>query len=237
MRKANILYFGVKNSFYEDLKMLLNAKEIDTKQVDTMRRATEILKQNPPHLLIAANMESGVAGLTLCQDIRQIYSGLFVLFSKSIEVDFHTLALGLGADASLAHEHGVPLLAANVEAMLRRYQRLNPIKTISFGNLTIDASKRDVFVAGEAVALSTMEFQLIWSLAKRQGSVVTRDEIHQELYQSTYNGYDRSIDLYVSRIRHKIGDIPGAPKYLKTVRGIGYQFIPGEKENRVMQSR
>lgn len=236
MRKAIILYLGEKNSFYAELKILLAAKEIETRLVETIQSATETLTQTPPHLLIVINKEKGVAGLTLCQEIRLIYSGLFILLSKDNEVNFHTLALGLGADASLMHEHGVQLLAANVQAMLRRCETLHPIKKLSFGNLTIDASKRDVFVAGEAVALSTIEFQLIWSLAKRQGSVVSRDEIHQELYHSTYNGYDRSIDLYVSRIRHKIGDVPGTPKYLKTVRGIGYQFIPGEKANHAAQS-
>jgi DNA-binding response OmpR family regulator len=149
-----------------------------------------------------------------------------ILISCQNDAEYHTLALGLGADASLSAEHGTSLIAANVQAMLRRCEALHPAKKLTFGQLTIDSSKREAFIAGEAVSLSTIEFQLIWLLARRQGSVVSREEIHLELYKKAYNGYDRSIDLYISRIRQKIGDDPNSSRYVKTVRGVGYQFIP-----------
>ncbi len=237
MPHATILYLGEKNNYFEELQKILESQKVQTKQIDSLQNATDYLMSSPPHLILALTPDQGVTGLTLCQELRQVYKGLLILVSNQKEVDFHSLALGLGADASIRYEHGTQLLAANVQAMLRRCETLHPVQKLSFGNLIIDSSKRDVFVAGESVALSTIEFQLIWSLARRQGSVVTREEIHQELYHSTYNGYDRSIDLYVSRIRQKIGDLPGAPKYLKTVRGIGYQFIPAEPTNLVPQTK
>ena len=237
MPHATILYLGEKNNYFEELQKILESQKVQTKQIDSLQNATDYLMSSPPHLILALTPDQGVMGLTLCQELRQVYKGLLILVSNQKEVDFHSLALGLGADASIRYEHGTQLLAANVQAMLRRCETLHPVQKLSFGNLIIDSSKRDVFVAGESVALSTIEFQLIWSLARRQGSVVTREEIHQELYHSTYNGYDRSIDLYVSRIRQKIGDLPGAPKYLKTVRGIGYQFIPAEPTNLVPQTK
>jgi DNA-binding response OmpR family regulator len=236
MPHATILYLGQKNNYFDELQKILESQKVQTKQIDSLQSATDYLMSCTPHLLLALTPGQGVTGLTLCQELRQVYKGLLILVSNQKEVDFHSLALGLGADASIRYEHGTQLLAANVQAMLRRCETLHPVQKLSFGNLIIDSSKRDVFVAGESVALSTIEFQLIWSLARRQGSVVTREEIHQELYHSTYNGYDRSIDLYVSRIRQKIGDLPGAPKYLKTVRGIGYQFIPAEPTSPVPQT-
>lgn len=228
MPQATILYLGPKNNYFEELQKTLESQNIRTRQIDTLQSATDYLINTPPHLLVALTPDKGVTGLTLCQELRQIYTGLLILVSDQKEVEFHSLALGLGADASIRYEHGPQLLAANVQAMLRRCETLHPVQKLSFGNLIIDSNKRDVFIAGESVALSTIEFQLIWSLAIRQGSVVTREEIHQELYKSTYNGYDRSIDLYISRIRQKIGDLPETPKYLKTVRGVGYQFITAE---------
>ena len=63
-------------------------------------------------------------------------------------------------------------------------------------------------------------------MASRAGSVVSRDEIHQALYASAYNGFNRAIDLYISQLRHKLGDSPATPRYLKTVRGVGYLFAP-----------
>ena len=116
-------------------------------------------------------------------------------------------------------------MPANVKALLRRFAPAKPPSAVTFGKLIVDANRRDVFVAGRAVQLSTIEFQLVWYLAQSPGCVVTRDEISLELYHTAYNGYDRNIDLYVSRIRQKIGDDPTAPRYLKTVRGVGYQFV------------
>ncbi|MFT5700818.1 MAG: DNA-binding response OmpR family regulator [Desulforhopalus sp.] len=235
MKQANIFFLGAKSDFFDQLKQLIETKDIRVKRAKTIPDLIESVNKTPPYLIIADCPDKSVAGLTLCQEIRSLYQGLLILLSDHTEVEFHILALGLGADASLVHEHGALLLAANIEAMLRRCETLHPIKKLTFGTLTIDASKRDVFIDGKAVALSTIEFQLLWSLAQRHGTVVTRDEIHQELYQTTYNGYDRSIDLYVSRIRQKIGDAPGASKYVKTVRGVGYQFIPVDECDSLMQ--
>jgi DNA-binding response OmpR family regulator len=75
---------------------------------------------------------------------------------------------------------------------------------LTFGRLTVNANRRDAFIAGRAAQLSTIEFQLIWSLAQKPGCVVTRDEIYRELYNADYKGYGRKIDLYISRIRQTI---------------------------------
>lgn len=236
MPHATILYLGPKNHYFENLQKALEGQDIIIKQLESLPKAQNELKSNPPHIVLALTPDKGVTGLTLCQELRQIYTGLLLLVSYHKEVAFHSLALNLGADASIRYDQGTQLLAANVQALLRRCETLHPVQKLKFGNLIIDSNKRDVFVSGESAALSTIEFQLIWALAKRQGSVVTREEIHQDLYHSTYNGYDRSIDLYVSRIRQKIGDLPGTPKYLKTVRGIGYQFIPSEQNEQAVQT-
>ena len=144
---------------------------------------------------------------------------------QAINERFHLLALDLGADASLPVSAGVPLVAANAKALLRRFAPARTPSVMTFGRLSIDANRRDVFVEGQAVEMSTIEFQLFWYLAQKPGCVVTRDEIYRELHSSVYNGYDRGIDVYVSRIRQKIGDTPSSPRYLKTVRGKGYQFV------------
>jgi DNA-binding response OmpR family regulator len=112
--------------------------------------------------------------------------------------------------------------------LLRRFASTTP-RILTFGRLTIDSNQRDAYVAGQAANLSSQEFQVIWYLASNPGGVVSRDEIYRDLRNSAYNGYDRSIDVYVSRIRQKIGDLPSSSSYLKTVRGVGYQFVGAEK--------
>ena len=131
----------------------------------------------------------------------------------------------LGADAFLPRKVGSLLVAANIRALLRRFAPARPPSVLTFGRLTVNANRRAAFIAGQAAQLSTIEFQLFWSLAQKPGCVVTRDEIYRELYNADYKGYDRKIDLYISRIRQKIGDDSTSPRHLKTVRGVGYQFV------------
>ncbi|MGB3211742.1 MAG: response regulator transcription factor [Desulforhopalus sp.] len=148
------------------------------------------------------------------------------MVSAQESIHFQTLALSLGADASLISSGGAQLAAANIQALLRRFLP-KASQQLLFGSLIINKGKREVFVSGKAASLSTLEFQLLGSLAQRAGCVVSRDEIHKEIYNTDYNGYDRGIDLCISRIRQKIGDPPNTPRYLKTVRGVGYQFVDG----------
>jgi DNA-binding response OmpR family regulator len=213
---------------YSDLKSLLANDDIQIRQSEHWQDVlsySDTEKPELPHLIILNCPGSGVDALAMCQEVRSRYSGLLVLVSENEDERFHVLALDLGADASLPSIAGAPLVAANLKAMLRRFAPATPPSVLNFGKLTVDANQREVFVAGQAAQLSTFEFQLIWYLAQQPGCVVARDEIYRELRHSAYNGYDRSIDVYVSRIRQKIGDDSTSPQYLKTVRGVGYQFV------------
>jgi DNA-binding response OmpR family regulator len=104
-------------------------------------------------------------------------------------------------------------------------------RRLEFDGLVLDLSRRDAIVGESAAHLSTVEFDIFYHLVQKPGCVVSRDEIYREVYKSEYNGYDRSIDLYISRIRQKIGDSLSSPIYLKTVRGAGYQFIGPQQGN------
>ena len=225
MNLVTVLFISKPTEFNTDLKHLLAQEDILLRQAKQLDETCFLTKTASPHLIILDCPGSGVDGLAICQEIRARYSGLLVLVSENVGEQFHVLSLDLGADASFPRTAGAPLVAANVKALLRRFAPPTPPPVLTFGRLAVDANRRDVFVAGQAAQLSTLEFQLFWSLARNHGCVVSRDEIYRELYNAVYNGYDRSIDVHVSRIRQKIGDDPSAPRYLKTVRGMGYQFV------------
>jgi DNA-binding response OmpR family regulator len=93
------------------------------------------------------------------------------------------------------------------------------------GQLMVDASLRTVSLAGKPIDLTTMQFELLWHLAKRSGRVVSRDELYDALYNEKYNGFDRSVDVYISRIRQQLMDDVDNPSFLKTIRGVGYLFV------------
>jgi len=225
MNQTTVLFIAGIAEIYSDLKQLLARDNIRVSHVERREAKILLAENDRPHLVVLDCSGPGVAGLVLCQEIRALYSGLLVLVSGYGDERFHVLALGLGADASLSITAGAPLVAANIKALLRRFSPAGQPSVLTFGKLTVDTNRRDAFVAGQAVKLSTIEFQLFWYLSQKSGCVVTRDEISLELYHAAYNGYDRNIDLYISRIRQKIGDDSTSPRYLKTVRGVGYQFV------------
>lgn len=223
-----VLVISQTIELYSDLKHLLGQDDIISCQVQHWEEATTFFESEQTQLIVLDCPGAGVDGLAVCQAIRARYSGLLVLVSENEDERFHVLALNLGADASLPNLAGVSLITATIKALLRRFAPTEPPAVLNFGKLSVDAKRRDVFIEEQAVLLSTIEFQLFWFLAQKSGCVVSREEIHRELYQAAYNGYDRNIDLYISRIRQKIDDDSKYPRYLKTVRGIGYQFMGNE---------
>ena len=227
--KMTIHFIADKTSFYDQLQDIFTKKDIQVTRATRSEQMANTSKGKQPHLFILDCPHQDIEDLTLCQEIRNCYSGLLVVISKTVNEQFQTLTLNIGADASINSQDGLSLITANIQALLRRFIVIKNSPQLLFEGLTIDKNKRDAFINEKAAKLSSIEFQLIWSLAQKPGCVISRDEIHQNIYNASYNGYDRSIDLYVSRIRQKLGDDPICPHYLKTVRGIGYQFVGTEK--------
>ena len=96
-----------------------------------------------------------------------------------------------------------------------------------FGTLELNPAAREVTLSGQALALTTAEYELLHFLAERAGQVVSRDDIMQGLRGLEFDGLDRAIDARISRLRRKIGDDADTPTRIKTVRGQGYLFAPG----------
>jgi len=221
---TTILLVSSRTEFRKNLSSLLAEAQLRIDQDESWALAQGKLAQQPPQLLLIDNPGAGVEGLALCSEIRNRYGGLLVLLSGDDDARTLALALDLGVDAAFSGTIATELLVAQLKALLRRFASSAAPAVRDFGSLRVDDGRREVFIAERPARFSTMEFNLFWLLVNRAGTVVSRDEIHQELYSSAYNGYDRGIDICISRIRQKIGDDPLAPCYLKTVRGVGYQF-------------
>lgn len=171
--------------------------------------------------------QPSIDGVTICKDLRRDYQGPIIVLSPAADEMIQLLALELGADDFLIKPQTTVILASKIRTLLRRSAvSLNQENaTIRLGGLQIDAGRREVLCKGESVPLTDREFDLLWCLARNTHTILSREEIHQALYKREYNGYDRSIDVYISRIRRKIGDDPIHPHYLKTIRGAGYLLV------------
>ena len=133
----------------------------------------------------------------------------------------------LEAVAADAQNHAARVLLARVEALMRR-SRSDVAEAretqLHVGRLSVDASRRAATVSGEPVELTTGDFDILWLLASRQGTVVTRDEILRVVRGIDYDGLDRSIDARICRLRKKLQEAGGAESMIKTVRLRGYLF-------------
>jgi two-component system, OmpR family, alkaline phosphatase synthesis response regulator PhoP len=97
---------------------------------------------------------------------------------------------------------------------------------LRFGDLTVDTARREARLGGGAVALTAMEFDLLATLASEPGVVFGRDRLLEKLWGGDYFGSDHVIDVHVANVRKKLGDDPQDPRYVQTVRGVGYRFRP-----------
>lgn len=185
--------------------------------------AIEHILAQKPDLVVLDIMLPGVDGFEVCRRVRSggYRAPILILTARDDDVD-EILGLELGADDFVTKPVKPRLLIARIRALLRRARPQAPTSTLTVGALTIDGSRREVSVAGTQIELTTVEFDLLTYLTSHAGQVVSRQEIYQALFHYDYDGLDRSVDVYVSRLRRKLGDDPAAPHYLKTVRGAGY---------------
>lgn len=182
---------------------------------------------DPPDLVILDTELPDMSGFEVCKRIRARYEGGILFVTDSREELDQLLAFELGADDFVSRPIHPRVLHARVRALVQRCRAQGVSRSsqaFSLGPLRISRGNREVTLKGRRIGLTTHEFDLLWLLASQAGTVVSRNQVYRALYNCDHNGTDRSVDVYVSRIRNKLGDDPASPVYLKTVRGTGYLF-------------
>lgn len=181
-----------------------------------------------PALFLLDVMLPGMDGFDLCRRIRQTATlsstPIIFLTARTNEAD-RVKGLELGGDDYITKPFSPRELVARVRSVLRGL-RQTPVtpEVLRLGDLEIDASSMTVQVQGSPVLTTVREFRLLEYLATHRGRVLTRDQLLDAVWKETPFVTPRSIDVYVRRLREKIEPDPRHPKYLKTLRGIGYRF-------------
>ncbi len=185
-----------------------------------------LINQQKPDLIIMDVMMPRKDGLQACREIRMagISTPLILLTARSSEVD-KVLGLDLGADDYLAKPFGMLELIARVKALLRRIQRVTSIDEIKFSDVVVDFKAYRALKNQSPIELSAREYRLLRYLVSKQGSVVTRDELLDEVWG--YNSYPttRTVDNHIARLRQKIETNIDEPQHILTVHGVGYKFV------------
>lgn len=181
-----------------------------------------------PALFLLDVMLPGTDGFQLCRQIRQTppLSAIPIIFltAKTAEAD-RIKGLELGGDDYITKPFSPRELVARIRSVLRGLGHASSeTEILSLGDLELNISSMNVQVQGRTVPTTVREFRLLEYLATHRGRVLTRDQLLDAVWKETPFVTPRSIDVYVRRLREKIEPDPRHPKYLKTLRGIGYRF-------------
>lgn len=186
----------------------------------------QLVNERKPDLIVMDVMMPRKDGLQTCRELRTagISTPLILLTARSSEVD-KVLGLDLGADDYLAKPFGMLELLARVKALLRRVQRVTSVDEIRFSDVVVDFKAYRAVKNEQPIDLSAREYRLLRYLVVKQGNVVTRDELLDEVWG--YNSYPttRTVDNHIARLRQKIEANVDEPQHILTVHGVGYKFV------------
>ncbi|MFN0039175.1 MAG: response regulator transcription factor [Burkholderiales bacterium] len=184
------------------------------------------LAREEPDLLLLDVMLPGKDGFEICREVRKTSNIPIIMLTARGEVIDRVSGLELGADDYVGKPFEPRELVARVQATLRRSAITGQtVGKINFEGLTIDTEARSVRVDEKNIDLTSMEYELLLILARRQGRKLSRDEILSELRGIDAAILTRSVDIMVSRLRQKLGDSAKPPRFIHTIWGRGYSFV------------
>ena len=188
------------------------------------------LNETGADIVILDIMLPGMDGFQVLRKIRENSTIPVVMLTARGEVTDRIVGLELGADDYLPKPFEPRELLARIQSILRRSQSPGSmIDVIKFDFLTIDKLKQEVLLEDEVVHLSTTEYEALLLFSENPGKVLDREELVENLRGITWQSYDRSVDVLVSRLRSKLGETPSNTRFIKTVHGVGYKFIGKSK--------
>jgi DNA-binding response OmpR family regulator len=180
--------------------------------------------ENPVSLILLDLMLPDFSGEELCKKVRQSSDVPIIMITAKAEEENIIRGLSIGADDYVTKPFSPRQLVARVAAALRRSGGNKAAAFLSCGALTIDTEKRIVKANGEILNLTRDEYRILSLLMSRPAKIFTREEILEEVKGEGYDGFDRSIDTHIKKLRAKIEDDSKTPKYIITVYGMGYRM-------------
>jgi DNA-binding response OmpR family regulator len=211
--------------------LLMRYLAVDGFSVEEAEDATAAMAaihRRRPDLVVVDVMMPGRDGLDLLAELRALYDDIAVIMltSRGDEAD-RVIGLRLGADDYVVKPFSPVELVARIAAVLRRPGRLLRPVTLDFDGMSLDLGSRTVIVRGELVPTTTKEFALLAFLASSPSQVFTREQLLDKVWGSSSKWQDPgTVTEHVRRIRLLIEQDPGAPRWIRTVRGVGYSFEP-----------
>ena len=223
-KKARVLIVEDDSSLLFGLKKNLQFEGYEVLTASDGEAGLGLAVDERPDLIILDVMLPRMNGFEVCEVLRsnKVETPVIFLTAKALESDKVT-GLTLGGDDYMTNPFSVAELLARIQTVLRRVNASEGEK-LTIGPLELDLSGRSVLLEGKEVNMTTKEFELLCFMARNIGKVLPRERILQKVWGYNYYGTARTIDNFINRLRQKIEENPLEPRFLLTVRGVGYKF-------------
>ena len=196
--------------------------------------AIAVARELDPDVVILDVGLPGIDGFEVCRQLRT-FSDAYVVMLTARDTEMDTvLGLTVGADDYVTKPFSPRELVARVRAMLRRPRGgpgappADAVPPRRFGPLRIEVAAREVFIDDEPILLTRTEFDLLEALSARPGVVLSRRQLLETIRNEPWVGNDHLVDVHIGHLRHKLGDDAAQPRFILTVRGVGYRMGPGQ---------
>ncbi len=212
------------NNIRKLITYTLNSNGMETKGFARPSEFWQSMKEKLPRLILLDIMLPEEDGLEILKKIRSTSSTqripVIMLTAKSAEYD-KVIGLDMGADDYIPKPFGMMELISRIKAVLRRTNPEQNADVFTHGDLVVSVSRHEVTVNGEPVTLTLKEFELLCTLLKNRGIVLTRDRLLNEIWGYSFDGESRTVDVHVRKLRQKLGT---AGECIETVKGVGYKI-------------
>ena len=192
----------------------------------TPEEGLEYLEKNRVDIIILDIMLPGMDGFQVLRKIRETISIPVIMLTARGEVTDRIVGLELGADDYIPKPFEPRELLARIQSILRRsHSDAAIVDHVEFKGLSIDKTRQEVLLEGESISLSTTEYEALLLFIEHSGETLDREFLVENLRGISWQSYDRSVDVLVSRLRVKLGETPNNTRFIKTIHGVGYKFI------------
>jgi two-component system alkaline phosphatase synthesis response regulator PhoP len=187
--------------------------------------ALRLARENHPDLIVLDLMLPGISGLEVCRILRQESDVPIIMLTALTTDDDRLAGLDLGADDYVTKPFSPRELAARVRAVLRRLPGERGPEKVEYKALIVDFLKHEAFLEGRPLGLTPVEFKVLGALVKEPGRVFSRAQIIEKAFGHDFDGFDRTIDVHILKLRRKLEKDPRHPRMIGTVYGAGYKLL------------
>ena len=204
----------------------LKAQKYEVIAKHTPEEGLNYLGENIVDLIILDIMLPNMDGFQVLRKIRETLSIPVIMLTARGEVTDRIVGLELGADDYLPKPFEPRELLARIQSILRRsHSDAAIVDYVEFKDLSINKIRQEVLLDGKTISLSTTEFEALLLFIEHSGETLDREFLVENLRGISWQSYDRSVDVLVSRLRGKLGETPNKTRFIKTIHGVGYKFI------------